>query len=43
MRMLTFFINRGGKGLTPTRRAEVEKAKHLLSDRIREQKASSMI
>ena len=34
MRMLTFFINRGGKGLTPERRAELEKAKVLLSRRV---------
>jgi len=27
MRMLTFFINRAGKGLSPTRRARLEKAK----------------
>jgi len=34
MRMLTFFINRAGKGLSATRRAELEKAKQLLSERI---------
>jgi Protein of unknown function (DUF3175) len=34
MRMLTYFINRGGRGLSPTRRAELEKAKSLLSKRI---------
>jgi tRNA(adenine34) deaminase len=34
MRMLTYFINRAGKGLSESRRAELEKAKHLLSDRI---------
>ena len=34
MRMLTFFINRAGKGLSTTRRAELEKAKRLLSERI---------
>ena len=34
MRMLLFFINRAGKGLTATRRAELEKAKRLLSERI---------
>ena len=32
--MLTYFINRAGKGLSATRRAELEKAKKLLSDRI---------
>src|SRR5438445_12789973 len=34
MRMLTFFINRAGRGLTPKRRVELEKAKKLLSQRI---------
>src|SRR6202008_5196133 len=33
MRMLTYFINRAGKGLSASRRAELEKAKRLLSDR----------
>lgn len=35
MRMLNYFINRGGRGLTRTRRAELERAKSLLSKRIR--------
>lgn len=34
MRMLVYFINRAGRGLTPSRRAELEKAKKLLSARI---------
>jgi len=34
MRMLTYFINRGGKGLSPSRRATLERAKALLSQRI---------
>ncbi len=34
MRMLTYFINRGGRGLSAARRAELEKAKSLLSKRI---------
>src|SRR5207244_9448175 len=34
MRMLTFFINRAGRGLSPKRRAELEKAKVLLSKRV---------
>src|SRR5436853_7882062 len=38
MRMLTYFINRGGRGLSASRRAELEKAKALLSRRIQEQK-----
>lgn len=31
MRMLTYFINRAGKGLNAARRAELERAKELLS------------
>jgi len=38
MRMLTDFINRGGRGLSASRRAELEKAKALLSKRIQQQK-----
>src|SRR5205809_5506307 len=38
MRMLTYFINRGGKGLSARRRTELERAKTLLSERIREEK-----
>jgi uncharacterized protein DUF3175 len=34
MRMLTYYINRAGKGLTSTHRAELEKAKSLLSKRV---------
>lgn len=34
MRMLTYFINRAGRGLSPKRRAELQKAKTLLSQRI---------
>lgn len=34
MRMLTYFINRAGKGLSASRRAALEKAKKLLSQRI---------
>jgi len=34
MRMLTYFINRGGKGLSATRRRELERAKKLLHVRI---------
>jgi tRNA(adenine34) deaminase len=39
MRMLNYFINRGGKNLSATRRAELEKAKRLLSKRIKAEKA----
>jgi tRNA(adenine34) deaminase len=35
MRMLNFFVNRAGRQLSPTRRAELERAKRLLSARIR--------
>ena len=35
LRMLTYFINRAGRGLPHQRRAELEKAKRLLSARIR--------
>jgi len=41
MRMLTYFINRGGRGLNPTRRAELERAKKLLSERIRKEEDRS--
>ena len=34
LRMLIYFINRAGKGLTAARRRELEKAKALLSSRI---------
>ena len=34
MRMLTYFINRGGRNLSAERRRELEKAKSLLSQRI---------
>jgi Protein of unknown function (DUF3175) len=36
LRMLTFYINRAGKELTDSRRTELEKAKDMLSDRIRQ-------
>jgi len=35
MRMLTYFVNRAGKGLSGGRRAELQKAKTLLGARIR--------
>jgi tRNA(adenine34) deaminase len=35
LRMLIYFINRAGKGLSASRRAKLEKAKNLLSDWIR--------
>ncbi len=40
MRMLTYFINRAGDGLTAERSTELEEAKSLLSKRVeRERKA----
>ena len=39
MRMLTYFINRGGKGLSAERKADLEKAKKLLSEKIKKEKA----
>jgi hypothetical protein len=38
LRMLMYFINRAGKGLSKDRRAELEKAKKILSDRIQQEK-----
>jgi hypothetical protein len=35
MRLLTYFINRAGRGLSAARRSELEKAKMLLSKRIK--------
>ena len=34
LRMLTYFINRAGSGLSASRRTELERAKKLLSERI---------
>lgn len=36
LRMLTYFINRAGRGLSATRRAELQKAKRMLSARIQQ-------
>ena len=38
--MLTYFINRAGRGLSGARKAELEKAKALLSERIKRDKKS---
>jgi Protein of unknown function (DUF3175) len=38
MRMLTYFINRAGRGLSARRRAELNRAKALLSRRIKQAK-----
>lgn len=36
MRMLTYYINRAGRGLSKAEKAKLEKAKKLLSERIRD-------
>jgi Protein of unknown function (DUF3175) len=41
LRMLTYFINRAGKELSTDRRAELEKAKTLLSNRVHRDKEKS--
>jgi len=38
LRMPTFFVNCAGKGLSKTRRANLEKAKEILSHKIKQQK-----
>jgi hypothetical protein len=40
MRMLTYFINRGGRNLSASRRRELEKAKNLLSQKIGKKQAN---
>jgi hypothetical protein len=41
MRMLNYFINRAGRGLSASRRAKLETAKSLLSKRIRRLRSGS--
>jgi len=41
MRMLTYFINRAGRNLSSSRRAVLQRAKTLLSERIRTQRRAS--
>jgi len=41
MRMLNYYINRGGKNLSEERHAELEKAKGILSGMIAKQKAKA--
>ncbi len=41
MRMLTYYLNRAGKNLSPSRRTELNKAKKLLSKKIQAQKAKT--
>src|SRR5947208_12586982 len=40
MRMLTYFINRAGRNLSPTRRRELERGKKLLSRRTQNRRRS---
>ncbi|HEU4438066.1 MAG TPA: DUF3175 domain-containing protein [Methylomirabilota bacterium] len=39
IRMLQFYMNRGGRGLSRTRRAELERAKRLLQGMARDERA----
>ena len=41
MRMLSFFINRAGKNLSALRKAELQKAKLLLSERVKKARERS--
>ena len=41
MRMLTYFINRAGRALSRSRRAELERAKSLLAKRLHGRSAAS--
>lgn len=41
IRMIQYFINRGGKNLSATRRAELERAKRILQRRAAGQRAST--
>jgi tRNA(adenine34) deaminase len=41
MRMLTYYINRAGHNLSAARRAELEKAKSLLSKRVAKHKEAT--
>jgi len=40
IRMIQYFLNRGGRNLSATRRAELERAKHLLQRRAARQKTA---
>src|SRR5262245_4919917 len=37
IRMIQYFLNRGGRGLSLGRKVELEKAKRILQDRLRKQ------
>lgn len=38
IRMVQYFINRGGKNVSPRRRRELERAKRILQERLRERR-----
>jgi hypothetical protein len=38
MRMLTYYVNRAGKELSTTRRRSLEKAKELLSEKVKKER-----
>lgn len=38
IRMVQFFINRAGKNLSPSRKAELEKAKEIMRSKLKNQK-----
>jgi hypothetical protein len=40
IRMIQYFINRGGSGLSPTRRAKLERAKRILQRRAARRKTA---
>lgn len=37
MRVLSFYISHAGRGLSPSRRRSLEKAKEILSDRVKQE------
>jgi hypothetical protein len=41
IRMIQYFINRAGKGLSPERKRELEKAKRILQARMRSEKQTA--
>jgi hypothetical protein len=43
MRMLTFFVNRAGRGISHQRREELEKAKSLLSKRVEHERSRDSV
>ena len=40
IRMLQYFINRGGKGLSPTRKTVLERAKRMMQKMAKEKRSS---